>query len=145
MKPTVIRFPYEVRASHLVGAIRRPVAAVRIYSTVFQRWLAYTMVVDTGADFSVLPASVALDVGIPLKACEPQTVSGVGGHQRIFLYRTLRVRLGSWEGVLPAGFVEREDLPPLLGRCRCLDVFDVRFCNFVTTFSTPSRIHTTSE
>ena len=139
MSPTVIRFPYEVRASALFGTIHRPVAQVQVYSTAFQQWLAYMMVVDTGADYSVLPASVAFDLGVPLKMCEPHAAAGVGGPQRIFLYRTLRVRLGTWEGLVPVGFVEREDLPPLLGRYRCLDAFDLGLCNYVTTFSTRVR------
>ena len=139
MTTPVTRFPYEVRTSHLFGTIRRPIAHVQIYSAALQRWLAYTMVVDTGADYCVLPASVALDLGIPLQTCERQIVSGVGGRQQIFLYRALQIRLGSWIGTLPVGFVEHEDVPPLLGRYQWLDVFDMRFCNFVTTFSTRVR------
>ena len=140
MKPTRVAFRYERRASAVFGAVHRPVARVELYSPVFQQWLAYTMVVDTGADYCVLPASVALDLGVELKGCESQTASGVGGQQRVFLLRSARMRLGPWEFQAPIGFLERDDLPPLLGRVRCVDRFDLRLCNFVTTLAARPRL-----
>ena len=92
------------------------------------------MVVDTGADYCVFPASVALDLGVALEACEPYTASGVGGRQQVLLHRRTRMRLGPWEFFAPVGFVEHEGLPPLLGRYRCLDLFDVRLHEFLTAF-----------
>lgn len=135
MRLTLISFPYERLVSAVFGAIRRPVAKVEVYSTILQRWIAYTMVVDTGADYCVFPASIALDLGVELATCERHTALGVGGQQRIFLHRRTRLRLDAWEVVVPVGFVAREDLPPLLGRHRCLDLFDLRFRHFLTTVS----------
>lgn len=100
------------------------------------------MIVDTGADYCVFPASVALDVGVALGACEPHTASGVGGQQQVFVHRAARMRLGPWELLVPVGFVEREDLPPLLGRSHCLDRFDLRLRQFATTFSISPRVPT---
>ncbi len=142
MKPKSASFPYERRASAIFGTVRRPVAHVELYSAVFQRWIAYTMIVDTGADYCVLPASIAWDLGIKLRQCEPHTASGIGGQQKVFLHRTVQMRLGSWEFLVPVGFVEREDLPPLLGRYQCLDLFDLRLRTFVTTFSARSHLPT---
>ena len=93
------------------------------------------MVVDTGADYCVLPASAALDLGISLKDCEPQKASGVGGHESISLYRRVRLRVGRWEFVAPVGFLKRDGVPPLLGRYRALDLFDLRLRNFTTSFA----------
>ncbi|OGX06166.1 MAG: hypothetical protein A3G87_02175 [Omnitrophica bacterium RIFCSPLOWO2_12_FULL_50_11] len=129
-----VRFPYEVRSSTLFAAIRRPIARVELYSKTFRQWIAYTMVVDTGADYCVLPASIALDLGIQLRHSRRWQASGIGGRQTVLLHPKIRMRLGPWQFVVPAGFVERENLPPLLGRYGCLDRFDVRFRNFVTTF-----------
>lgn len=135
MTPHAAHFPYERRASALFGAIQRPVARVELFSSLFQRWLAYTMVVDTGADYCVLPVSVARDLDVTLAACERHTVSGVGGQQQVFLHRTIRMRLGPWEWLAPVGFLQQEQIPPLLGRYRCLDRFDVRLHAFITTVS----------
>jgi len=142
VKPKSASFPYERRASAIFGTVRRPVAYVELYSTAFQRWIGYTMIVDTGADYCVLPASIAWDLGIELRQCEPHAASGIGGQQKVFLHRTVQMRLGSWEFVVPMGFVKREDLPPLLGRYQCLDLFTLRLHAFVTTFSARSRFST---
>lgn len=135
---TSVSFPYELRLSSTLGRIQRPVAKVEFYSIVFRRWIAYTLVVDTGADYCVLPASTAFDLGVELHKGERQMASGVGGQQRLLLHRKIRLRLGPWELTAPVGFVEQEDLPPLLGRYRCLDRFDLRLRQFVTTFSPPA-------
>ena len=135
MKPRLASFPYEQRLSTIFGTIRRPVAKVELYSSAFQRWIVYMALVDTGADYCVFPRSVAFDLGISLEACEPQTTSGVGGQQRVFVHRRARMRLGPWELAVPVGFVERENVPPLLGRYRCLDACDLRLRQFVTTLS----------
>lgn len=92
------------------------------------------MVVDTGADYCVLPASAALDLGISLGGCELQKASGVGGRENIFLHRRVQLRIGRWEFTAPVGFLRREGIPPLLGRYRALDLFDLRLRNFVTIF-----------
>ena len=135
MKPRAVSFRYEQRVSAIFGSLRRPVAKAELYSAVFHRWIAYTVIVDTGADYCVFPRSVAFDLGLSLEACEPHSASGVGGQQRIFVHRRARMRLGPWELSVPVGFVEHENVPPLLGRYRCLDAFDLRLRNFVTTFS----------
>ena len=97
------------------------------------------MVVDTGADYCVLPSHIALRLGIVLAQCERFSAQGIGGKETIFLHRGVRLRLGPWELRVMVGVVERDDLPPLLGRYRCLDRFDLRLCDFVTTFSPRSH------
>lgn len=139
MKHASVSFPYELRSSALLGTLRRPVAYVHLYSLVLQQWIACTMVVDTGADYCVLPSPLAMDLGLDLRRCERSATRGIGGPQPVFLCRRVRLRLGPWELRVPMGIVPRDDLPPLLGRYRCLDVFDLRFRNFVTTLSARSR------
>ena len=135
MKPRLVSVPYEQRASTIFGTIRRPVAQVALHSLALQRWIVYTAIVDTGADYCVFPRSVALDLGVSLEACEPHTASGVGGQQKVLVHRRARMRLGPWELAVPVGFVEHENIPPLLGRYCCLDAFDLRLRQFVTTLS----------
>ena len=134
MTPRALAFPYEPRALAPFGTIYRPVAHAELYSAAFHRWLAYTVLVDTGADYCVFPAAVAQDLGIALTACEPHIASGVGGPQRIFLHRRTRLRLGMCELIVPVGFIRSDAVPPLLGRYRCLDTFDLRLAHRITTF-----------
>ena len=139
VRPLRVSFPYERRPSGVLGSIRRPVAQVELYSNALRQWIGCTMVVDTGADYCVLPLRVALTLGIDLRTCQRHVAAGIGGQQTIFLCRGVRLRLGPRAVSILAGIVERDDLPPLLGRYRCLDVFDLRLCHFVTTFAPPGR------
>lgn len=140
VRPRRVSFAYERRPSAILGTTPRPVAQVELYSWRFGRWLSYTMVVDTGADFCVLPSPVAQDLGLERRPGTRHAVSGIGGQQAIVLYHRLPMRLGPWQLQVTVGVVARDDLPPLLGRHRCLDAFDLRLRHFVSTFLLlPSR------
>ena len=94
------------------------------------------MLVDTGADYTLLPQAYAAILGINLeKECRPLVTAGIGGAERVYLLPQLEMRLGSWPRRIPVGFLDHDDVPPLLGRIRCLDSFDVRFARHQTTFT----------
>lgn len=92
------------------------------------------MIVDTGADYTLLPFSAAEELGINLrKECQPFKTTGIGGEETVYLLKKGKMRLGDWERNIPIGFLIQEDIPPLLGRESCLNDFDVRFFRFTTT------------
>lgn len=94
------------------------------------------MLVDTGADYTLFPYSLAQDFGIQLPYESRSIISrGVGGNQKVyFLKRKLRIWIGTRELNIPVGFIDRDDLPPLLGREGCLNKFSLHFINNITTF-----------
>lgn len=91
--------------------------------------------VDTGADFTIFPRKDAFLFGIDLakETIEDKTF-GVGGKERIFLYNNLRVKLGDKELKIPVGFLDRNDIPALLGRQHFLEFFGVCFEDHKTIF-----------
>ena len=93
------------------------------------------MLVDTGADYTIMPASAALHLGISLDRCERHTASGIGGSQGIYLHRQMQLRIGRWNLTIPVGFTLQENIPPLLGRYQCLDQFDLRLRQQVTSLT----------
>ena len=115
-------------------------AKVRFWSRKFDRWLEYTVIVDTGADYTLLPFSKAKDLGVSLEEdCKRFVSFGIGGSETVyFLKKKIKTSIGEWEGEIPVGFLEKEGIPPLLGRQGCLDMFDVLFSRFVTYFSLTS-------
>lgn len=131
-----MKFPYEKEYSRIFGLIRRPIARVNFWSKKFERWLEFTMIVDTGADYTLFPYSKAEDLGIDLKkeGWVFQT-SGIGGTEKVYLFKEMQMKLGKWTGTIPVGFLARDDIPPLLGRFKCMDRFDFRFSNFITYIS----------
>ena len=92
------------------------------------------MIADTGADYTLLPKFLADQLGIDLnKDCQPFTSYGVGGNQKVYLFPSLRIRLGEWERRIPVGFLDKDAVPPLLGRHKALEKFNTLFSktNFV--------------
>lgn len=137
-----VSFPYEEKRSSIFGIIKRPIAKVRFWSKKYARWLEYTMIVDSGADYTLLPLSKARDLGVDLeKDCRRYTTLGVGGVETVYLSkRKLQIKIGEWDKKILVGFLEKEDIPPLLGRLGCLDIFDVLFSRFVTHFAVSGSV-----
>ncbi|MFZ5366463.1 MAG: retropepsin-like aspartic protease [Patescibacteria group bacterium] len=132
-----VSFPYEERPSSLFGKVKRPVAKLKFWSKKFKRYLEYVLLVDTGADYTLFPKHIAFELGIDLqKNCKPFSTSGVGGKEKVyFAKQKLKMKIGSLEKEIPVGFLDKEDIPPLLGRESCLNDFDLRLTHF-TTFMT---------
>lgn len=132
-----ISFPYAKKESSIFGWIRRPLALVELWSKLTNDWLRVPMIVDTGADYTLLPKYMALDLGISLvDDCFRQKTFGVGGVSSVFiLKKSYPLRLGQRELRISLGIVGQENVPPLLGRLKCLDVFDLRFRRFITYFT----------
>jgi len=135
-----IVFPFEKEGKGIFRPIRRPIAQVGFFSKKFNRDIKIAMLVDTGADYTLLPRSKAFDLGIDLeKDCAPQITSGIGGTEIVFLLKKrLKISIGEMKRNVPLGFLERDSVPPLLGRFKCLESFDVLFSKFTTTFSEPN-------
>lgn len=131
-----VKFPFEVRSSGIFGPIRRPIAKVDFWSRVRNDWVELIMLVDTGADYTLLPKFYAEDLGINLeRESVPYTTLGVGGSETVYLLKELRAKLGRWEFSPPVGFLERDNIPPLLGRQRGLEDFKLTLQRHVTFFS----------
>lgn len=95
------------------------------------------MIVDTGADYTLLPLSDAADLGVDLeKDCRSFETRGIGGTETVYLLkRRIRVKIGDFTSNIPIGFLARDDIPELLGRQECLNNFAVLFSKFTTSFS----------
>lgn len=86
------------------------------------------MVVDTGADYTLLPRYIADKLGISLERdCKTFITYGVGGGERVYLLPKVKVRLGDWERIISVGFLERNEIPPLMGRHLFLETFETLF------------------
>ena len=133
-----LTFPFERRLSPILGEIYRPIARVFFYSEVKDRWLGIWMLVDSGADYTLLPKYFAYRLGINLeKDCKIFKTAGIGGEEKVYFFKKIKVKLGDWERNIPVGFLNRDDIPPLLGRHLFLETFEVLLSsNHTITFST---------
>lgn len=123
------KFPYDPVGKMYFGPIYRPVAQVSFQSPNTKLWTYTWLIVDTGADFSILPRYVAKDLRISLERdCVIDSTFGVGGEQRIYLCKEkITAKIGDMTRKVPLAFFDSDDVPPLLGRCGFLESFDVEF------------------
>lgn len=87
------------------------------------------MVVDTGADFSILPYYLSEDLAISLeKDCLKDITEGVGGRQSIYMCKfKIKAKIGRLERSVPLAFFDTNEVPALLGRQGFLETFDTEF------------------
>lgn len=131
-----ISFPYESEHSNIFGFIKRPIAQVSFWSKKRKRWFNYTMIVDTGADYSLLPYSASEDLAIDLeREAKVFKTFGIGGSETVYLIKQFKIKIGDGELSIPVGFLGRDDIPPLLGRQACLNRFNLLFSRFITFFT----------
>lgn len=129
----ILTFPFEKRPSTIFGQVYRPIANVNFWSNKIQQWVEIVMIVDTGADYTLLPCFYSLDLGIDLKKhCIPYSTTGIGGTEKVYIFKKAKIKLGHWEKIIPIGFLNRNDIPPLLGRHDFLETFKVTFYKHTT-------------
>lgn len=133
-----IVFPYEEKKSNIFPKVRRPVAEVYFYSKLTGGWLRYKMIVDSGADYTILPRYCSVDLGINLNTdCLKKVTSGVGGQETVwFLKRRAKIKIADFQAKIPLGFINSDEIPPLLGREGCLNLLRILLANFQTEIST---------
>ncbi len=131
----IARFPFKKIAKTDLGEIYRPLADVLVFSAKRKSWIPITMLVDSGADYTMLPKKYAEILGIDLNVdCRPSTTSGIGGSETVYFCRALNLKIDKWQKKVPVGFLERDDIPALLGRLGCLEDIEVIFKNRQTIF-----------
>lgn len=99
-------------------------------------WLERIAIVDTGADLTIFPKKDAAIFGIDLEAeTKFDKTFGVGGQEKIYLYKKLEIKIDDLNMKIPVGFLNRNDIPALLGRQNFLEIFKIILENRKTILS----------
>ena len=114
------------------GVVFRPVAMIRIGGSTGSTYLR--ALIDTCADHTLVPYSVAEDVGAELYHDEHDAAKGVGGHEISIIPGRVELELLSdgeayqWTAVIGfAKFTTPEDECSILGHAGCLEFFLATF------------------
>ena len=130
-----VSFAFEKRPSTIFGTVYRPVASVSFWSKNAYTWSEILLVVDSGADYTILPRYWAGNLGIDLeKEAVLYKTSGVGGEAKTYFIKSWKIKLGEREMSIPLGFLDQDNVPPLLGRQDFLETIKVVFNRHTTTF-----------
>lgn len=124
-----VNFKFEDEGNFGFGRIFRPVAKVKLTSPVINKSVSIWMVVDTGADFTILPRHFSEKLRISLEQnCRKDYTAGVGGEQTIYFYKgKLEAQIGSEKRRIPLAFFDNNEVPALMGRLGFLETFNTQF------------------
>lgn len=89
----------------------------------------FSFIVDSGADFTMMPRSVSEQLGINLEAARELKVAGVEGTLISAWLSEIELNIGDSLLRLPCLFSSKEDTPYLLGRMGFFHRFNVTFDN----------------
>ena len=130
-----MQFNFEKAPSSIFGYVFRPIAKVFFYAEKTNVWIPVWGIVDSGADYTLLPKGYAEKLGIDLiKDCEEYVTFGIGGEQKSKIFKNAILRIGDWKRKAPIGFLGSNDVPPLFGRQGFLETFEVILKNHRTIF-----------
>lgn len=133
----IATFPFTFVGNSKLGKIYRPYAVIEVFSKTRNKWQPLEVIVDTGADYSLFPKRHAAILGIDLeKECYIEKTLGIGGRELVYQYKNLPIKVGKWQSQVPVGFLNRDDIPSLLGRLACLEVFRLIFEEKKSIFET---------
>lgn len=127
--------PFSFRGEGYLGKIYRPYIEVLISSLKIKEWIPVEMIVDTGADYTLLPKRYAelLNISV-LKECRLEKTYGVGGQETIYLCKKLvKMRISKFNSVIAVGFLDRDNIPALLGRLGAIEALTLIMKNQITT------------
>lgn len=119
----MIQFPFQSKVSERFGLLLFPVA--RVLLSHGQKAVAVDMIVDSGADISIVYESLGKYPGFAVKEGEEiSTLGGIGGEVPC-LYRELGMQIGDISFPSRVAWVLSNRIPPILGRADVFDRFDI--------------------
>ena len=122
-------FDYKEQASDIFGKVSRPLIELEIYSEIEKDWIKIkNMLADTGADISILPKNTGELILTDITKGRIYEVKGIMPFARLVVYiNNLKFRVNSKEFELPVAIADSDDVLPILGRVKGLDLFNVNF------------------
>ena len=102
-----------------------------------QKALELQCLIDSGAENDSFPLSVAQKIGIPIDSCRSESIFGIGGEVRCYLFE-VEIIIEDYSFRTEAQFLEPSrlyvkgqpvlrDIPPLLGRKNTFSNFKITF------------------
>jgi len=114
----MIEFPFIRRSSKKLGDIFKPIVPVGIVGP--KHNINVMMLLDSGADISMIPYSVGEVLGLELNMKTRSEAQGIGEGSVSYVLGSAILRIGHYEIPARIGWALIEEIPLILGR---LDIF----------------------
>ena len=106
-----------------------PTPLVRLAFSTLYGWQDGWFLIDTGADFTTLPESIAEVLGLDLRSCPRESVMGIEGHPVSAHVGSITLLFGEEACPVRCHFLKSERTPYLLGRMDVFSRFNIFFDN----------------
>ena len=87
------------------------------------------MLIDSGADISVITKQTGIDLGLTVQAEDyQQSAEGVGGGTIVYLTKVIQIEIDSHSLNIPVAWLLQDDVEEMIiGREIVFDMFDIEF------------------
>jgi len=124
----MIEFPFEKRVSKRFGQILKPIIPVRVVGP--GRGVNIFMLLDSGADISLIPYSVGETLGLELDMANRSEVQGIGEGSVPYVLSQVSLEIENVEISVRMGWALIEEIPFILGRLDVFQQFAIEFREF---------------
>ena len=111
----------------MLGPVAHPTIILPVRTAAgYEEW---RFVLDSGADFTLVPRSAAELLGVDLSGARKMTARGIEGSGVSAQLAEITLRIGDVEFGVPCLFSSNENTPYLLGRMGLFSRFNITFDN----------------
>ncbi len=122
-----MRFQYIEKESRLFGRILAPLIYIEAFSK-HEVWCGIDKVlVDTGADITLLPRDIGEILVDDITSGEQTLVKGLGPNELKVFIHSIKLRVAGKEFETKVAIADSDEAPAVLGRFKALDVFRAEF------------------
>lgn len=121
-------FDYKKCDSGIFGKVKRPLISIDVKSHDGEWIHLRDVLADTGADISILPRDIGEILVEDITKGKTIELRGIVPYAKLIVFiHDLCFRLNGEEFVTPTAIAESNDVVPILGRTKGLDLFEVLF------------------
>lgn len=124
----MIEFQFEKRRTQRLGEILKPIIPVTIVGQ--KRSVNIFMLLDSGADLSLIPYSVGIAIGLELDIENRSEVQGIGEGSVPYILNQVKLKIENVEFIARIGWALIEEVPFILGRLDVFQTFSIEFREF---------------
>lgn len=121
----MIEFPFKKTLSKNLGEIAQPIIPVTIIGP--RRSVQVSMLLDSGADISLLPYAIGNAIGLEVDLKRRREVHGIGEGGVAYILSDVTLKIGGCEIPVRVGWTLIEEVPPILGRLDVFRQFSIEF------------------
>ena len=121
-------FEYKEGESGIFGRIKRPLIDIEV-EDYNGKWLKLkNVLVDTGADVSILPRDLGEMIVSDITQGKIIEIKGIVPYARLIVYvHNIKYRISDFTFVTPTAIADSNDVIPILGRTKGIDLFNAIF------------------